>query len=331
MTFSFRRQPQSLDAWVAMATSGLCDDSRERIGEEIESHYTETLAKAEADGLDSAEARVQAVRSLGDPRRARRRLRRQHLTRLQGWVVDNIVRQHGFAQFQPSSAPITWRTKLLVLAAVVAPFGVIAGVLFGIGLFSDDLGGIASDSFHVFAGIGLCLLVGIAITVLSKWLVTREAALPVWVITRNRGLGKFVWFLIFLSIEVFVVTTEIERWKRDRDLVEEEQQLAAEIARTNLQLEEFKTWLQGLDAAEFQQFLDGEDALTREWLVELRSGVDPEPYTPTAIPSNLWGAVFESLVWVSVTAGNLAVAIWYWRLTAKLRRFGYDQPPSAMA
>lgn len=84
----------SLDDWLNAATQGLCADARERITEEIASHYDEALTEARREGLSEAGATAKAVRLLGNPRCAQRRLRREHLTIRESKAVERMVGEY---------------------------------------------------------------------------------------------------------------------------------------------------------------------------------------------------------------------------------------------
>ncbi len=72
---------QTIDAWLATATRGLCDDAKERITEEVTAHYVDTLRAEIAKGEDAYEAVLVAERSLGNARAAHRQFRWRHLTK----------------------------------------------------------------------------------------------------------------------------------------------------------------------------------------------------------------------------------------------------------
>ena len=67
-----KRDATTLNAWLEIATRGLRDKSRERIGEEMEAHYEAALVEVRQDVASPDEARSAALGSMGDPRDARR-------------------------------------------------------------------------------------------------------------------------------------------------------------------------------------------------------------------------------------------------------------------
>ncbi len=69
----------ALDAWLAAATRGLCEEARERISEEIRTHVADTRVTLRTDGVIPEEASRIALQRLGSPRRARRTYKRQYL------------------------------------------------------------------------------------------------------------------------------------------------------------------------------------------------------------------------------------------------------------
>lgn len=82
-----------LEDWLEIATRGLCPDARERIAEEIASHYEDALHGARGDGLAEHAAIASAVGLLGSPRRARRDLKREHLTKREGKALHRIIKR----------------------------------------------------------------------------------------------------------------------------------------------------------------------------------------------------------------------------------------------
>lgn len=80
-----------LGPWLDVATAGLSDQACARVLEEIGAHFEDAVAAAMQRGLDEGEAAQRAVKALGSPRRARRRLRRTYLTRNQARIVDHLI------------------------------------------------------------------------------------------------------------------------------------------------------------------------------------------------------------------------------------------------
>lgn len=85
-------KPQiTLDNWLDTATRGLCADARERIDEEVTEHFFDAQSAYMNDGSTEDEAMEKALRELGNPRRARRRLRREHFTAVEAiYILGSI-------------------------------------------------------------------------------------------------------------------------------------------------------------------------------------------------------------------------------------------------
>jgi hypothetical protein len=97
-----------LERWLQVATRGLSDASRARIGDEIAAHVR--------DAIDSGDSPEQAIERLGDATEARRAFRRTNLTRFE----ENLVKDY-------RGRPPVWRIvvygSLLLLGLGVALWG----------------------------------------------------------------------------------------------------------------------------------------------------------------------------------------------------------------
>jgi hypothetical protein len=71
---------QTLSEWLEIATKKLAEPSKERIRAEIEAHYAEAIETHCDNGLSEGEAQTAALAELGNPKAARKRFRKQHLT-----------------------------------------------------------------------------------------------------------------------------------------------------------------------------------------------------------------------------------------------------------
>lgn len=87
--------PIELDNWLALATRGLCDEARARVHEEYAAHVRDACDALTETGAAAGAALREAVRSLGDPRRARRSLRRVYLT------ADEDIQLHSLLVSRP--------------------------------------------------------------------------------------------------------------------------------------------------------------------------------------------------------------------------------------
>jgi hypothetical protein len=70
----------SLEEWMVIATKGLTDSSRDRVKVEIEAHFTEAYEEVIGQGLNSQEAEIVALQTLGDPKKSNRALKKELLT-----------------------------------------------------------------------------------------------------------------------------------------------------------------------------------------------------------------------------------------------------------
>jgi GTP cyclohydrolase III len=71
---------QTLEQWLDVATSGLCESAADRVRAEIGEHYASALEAAAADDADPIDAERLAVDALGDAKTANRQYRRVLLT-----------------------------------------------------------------------------------------------------------------------------------------------------------------------------------------------------------------------------------------------------------
>jgi hypothetical protein len=81
-----------LALWLDIATDGLCAAAKERVRLEIEGHYTEAVAAHITDDFPERISRAAALTELGDANDARRRFRKQHLTKRESVRLDEILR-----------------------------------------------------------------------------------------------------------------------------------------------------------------------------------------------------------------------------------------------
>ena len=72
--------PRTLPAWRDRATRFLVPSAKNRIGAEIEAHYTEAVQFHLANGLTEAEAQYATLAELGSAQAANRHFRQEHLT-----------------------------------------------------------------------------------------------------------------------------------------------------------------------------------------------------------------------------------------------------------
>lgn len=80
MWFERRREVRGIQTWLDIACIDLCDDAKVTISSEINAHYSDAYESATALGLAPRDAAHHALRSLGDPYKARNGFRKVHLT-----------------------------------------------------------------------------------------------------------------------------------------------------------------------------------------------------------------------------------------------------------
>jgi hypothetical protein len=84
----------SLEAWLDIATRGLCDAAKERVRAEVAQHFNSTKETFIRDGLDETSAIVNALESLGNANHARKRFNRFYLTAQQFGLIRAIADGH---------------------------------------------------------------------------------------------------------------------------------------------------------------------------------------------------------------------------------------------
>jgi len=75
-----RSKPGSVAEWLEIATKGLAHDAKAKVSAEIRAHFGEAVEEYLKTEMPRARAHAEALAGLGDPRAARSRLRRVHLT-----------------------------------------------------------------------------------------------------------------------------------------------------------------------------------------------------------------------------------------------------------
>jgi hypothetical protein len=74
-------KPASLTEWLQIATDGLAVPGRERVREEIGTHFAEAVKAHLAQGETEPVAQINALEELGDAKTAQRNFRKRHLTK----------------------------------------------------------------------------------------------------------------------------------------------------------------------------------------------------------------------------------------------------------
>ncbi len=86
----------AVDVWVQRATRGLCDEARQRIGNEIRGHYADAIQEALDQGMPKQRAAQTALAPLGNPRKARRGFLNTNLTKHQSWLLNQVITWKGW-------------------------------------------------------------------------------------------------------------------------------------------------------------------------------------------------------------------------------------------
>jgi hypothetical protein len=112
---------QRVEAWLGTATKGLCASATERIREEIWDYYRSSVEERITPGRSIDVAADQSVAELGSSRTARRRFRREHLTRTEAATLAGMVEVSAHARLGERRVQIQgWFSLLLVSACFVA-------------------------------------------------------------------------------------------------------------------------------------------------------------------------------------------------------------------
>jgi hypothetical protein len=83
--------PETVAEWLAIATFRLVPAARERIKLEIQAYYTDLVAARLADGTPQKDAESAALLELGEPSKAAKQFRKQHLTEDEKQYLDKWV------------------------------------------------------------------------------------------------------------------------------------------------------------------------------------------------------------------------------------------------
>jgi hypothetical protein len=126
----FQRAPKDFETWLACATRGLCDHSREFAGAEFEDHYAAACEDLERQGLTEAEVTTRALSGLGDPRKLRRRLRKIYLTTNDECRLTKVSNYLAHSAPPPirKMPPLSWSQWIDISLVVAFPFLVAIGV-----------------------------------------------------------------------------------------------------------------------------------------------------------------------------------------------------------
>ena len=116
----------SIHEWLEAATHGLGEMAKRRISKDIGSHYFDARAAAIEEGLPTLEAELRAVKTLGNPRSARRGFRKVYLTkREEAWIKKNYSPGSSQERFAKDMAPA--QAILGILALFLLAFSVLVG------------------------------------------------------------------------------------------------------------------------------------------------------------------------------------------------------------
>jgi hypothetical protein len=84
---------KSLPEWLTTATENLSAPAKERIKQEIESHFEQAMESHCAEGLTEPQAQARALTELGDAKAAAKSFRKSHLTAAEAQVVQVRLNQ----------------------------------------------------------------------------------------------------------------------------------------------------------------------------------------------------------------------------------------------
>ena len=90
----------SLNAWLDIATKGICQEGKERIQGEVSCHYEDALHDSLQQGVTQIQAHIAAMESLGDPRKAAKGFRRSYLTEKEAEWLEH------------AKDPMSWRFRV---------------------------------------------------------------------------------------------------------------------------------------------------------------------------------------------------------------------------
>ncbi len=88
--FDQKTVPESLAAWLAIATGDLVPSAQTRVSAEIEVHYAEAVQAHLASGSSEAIAHAAALADLGEAPRAAQRYRREYLTHHDAVAIGSL-------------------------------------------------------------------------------------------------------------------------------------------------------------------------------------------------------------------------------------------------
>ena len=135
----------SMHEWLDSATRGLGVIAKKRIAKDIGSHYFDTRAAAVEEGLPAPEAELRAIKTLGNPRSARRGFRKVYLTkREETWIRKIYSPSTTHERRAQDMAPVQVAIGILILGLVARGYLVGGerplGFLMMIGLLSIVIG-----------------------------------------------------------------------------------------------------------------------------------------------------------------------------------------------
>jgi hypothetical protein len=102
----------NLEEWLKIATGDLCESAKARITLEIETHYKEAVESHLASDASLGRAQTLALQELGDPKAAKRRFRKSHLTEKEEAKLNDM---YELARKRPSVVAIVIVTLSLIL------------------------------------------------------------------------------------------------------------------------------------------------------------------------------------------------------------------------
>jgi hypothetical protein len=89
------KKVERLSEWLEIATKGLAQAGKQRIAQEIEAHFAESVDAHLTQGEPEQVAQANALAELGDPRAAGKRFRRKHLTQWEAKRLGQLQKYAG--------------------------------------------------------------------------------------------------------------------------------------------------------------------------------------------------------------------------------------------
>jgi len=322
MRFRIHSRIKTLDAWLAAATRGLCDDARERIAEEVASHYEEALNAARAEGLAEDAAIAQAVRSLGSPRKARRRLRREHLTVREARAVLRMQGEYVAASRIWDIPPLPRKTIGIVVVVIGLPFLLLGSILGVLALNDTNARATVIDALPVIGMFVFLAFISVSMICVGRFSHKKASSESIGKRARRIAFSKGVWGVLGFLLTFGLVITEIPAWHLVHESYEGSVTAKRESTERYEHLKSHPLPPPTEDAPElYKSSYSAQESLLRSY--ENDAMFTPEP------PKVDWMFFYLLTYFGGSAFVNLTASIWHARFASKLQRLGYTDPPSA--